>query len=182
VLGPGKPSVVFVSDMAELFLDGRSTPIIDRVVGTMFVADHIAIFCTKRAEQMAEYFAALSARTLCHRQSKTWLGFSAERQQEFDGRWAAMRKLAARGWTVFVSIAPMLQPVRLPPEFLALARWAIVSGEQGPHRRCRDMHPNWARAVRDQCADAGMPFFLKQMARKDPIPPDLMITEFPLPT
>ena len=24
------------------------------------------------------------------------------------------------------------------------------------------MHPQWARAIRDQCADAGVPFFFKQ--------------------
>jgi hypothetical protein len=27
-----------------------------------------------------------------------------------------------------------------------------------------------ARAVRDQCAAAGVPFFMKQMSRKAPIP------------
>ncbi|MBV1704845.1 MAG: DUF5131 family protein [Hyphomicrobiales bacterium] len=39
--------------------------------------------------------------------------------------------------------------------------------------------PDWARAIRDQCADAGVAFFMKQMARKAPIPPDLMVREFP---
>jgi protein gp37 len=41
------------------------------------------------------------------------------------------------------------------------------------------MHPNWARAVRDQCRKAGIPFFMKQMAKGAPIPPDLQIREFP---
>lgn len=100
---------------------------------------------------------------------------------EFDLRWPAMRGLAARGWTVFISIAPMLAPVILADDFLELGAraWVIVSGEQGPHKRCRDMHPNWARAVRDQYARAGVPFFCKQMVRRDPIPPDLFLREFP---
>jgi protein gp37 len=28
------------------------------------------------------------------------------------------------------------------------------------------MHPDWARSVRDQCATAGVPFFLKQLDAK----------------
>jgi protein gp37 len=132
---------------------------------------------------MAEYFATarLSSSAISRWQKHLWLGFSAERQTQFDRRWPPMRDLAARGWTVFVSIAPMLEPVTLPPDFLALGAsvWVIVSGEQGPHRLCRDMDPKWARAVRDQCAAAGIPFFCKQMARREPIPPHLYVRQFP---
>ncbi len=58
----------------------------------------------------------------------------------------------------------------------------IVGGESGP--RARPMHPDWARSIRDQCAAAGVPFFMKQMGgpRKSsmsPIPDDLMVREFP---
>lgn len=38
--------------------------------------------------------------------------------------------------------------------------WVIVGGESGPH--ARPMHPQWARNLRDQCQDAGVPFFFKQ--------------------
>lgn len=38
--------------------------------------------------------------------------------------------------------------------------WVIVGGESGPH--ARPMHPDWARALRDQCAAAGVPFHFKQ--------------------
>ena len=92
-----------------------------------------------------------------------------------------MRPLANAGWFTFVSIAPMIAPVTLPPDFLALGQrtWVIVAGEQGPHDRCRDMDPQWARAIRDQCAAAGIPFFMKQMAKGAAIPPDLHIRQFP---
>ena len=64
--------------------------------------------------------------------------------------------------------------------FLALARaWVIVAGEQGRHADCRDMDPTWARDVRDQCAAASIPLFMKQMAKGAPIPPDLQIRQFP---
>lgn len=38
--------------------------------------------------------------------------------------------------------------------------WVIVGGESGKH--ARPMHPDWARAIRDQCAGAGVPFLFKQ--------------------
>lgn len=36
----------------------------------------------------------------------------------------------------------------------------IVGGESGPG--ARPMDPDWARSIRDQCQDAGVPFFFKQ--------------------
>ena len=38
--------------------------------------------------------------------------------------------------------------------------WVIVGGESGP--KARPMHPQWARDLRDQCAEAGVPFLFKQ--------------------
>jgi protein gp37 len=166
--------------MADLFYK-RPTAVIDRVCATIALSDHIGLLLTKRTRRMAEYFAAQSPRTVRRWQLQLMLGFSAERQQEFDSRWADVRPLANADWMTFVSLAPMIGPVRPPDDFLALGSrtWVIVAGEQGPHARCRDMDPDWARAVRDQCKEAGVRFFLKQMAKGAPIPPDLQIREFP---
>ncbi|QBQ50111.1 phage Gp37/Gp68 family protein [Brevundimonas naejangsanensis] len=38
--------------------------------------------------------------------------------------------------------------------------WVVVGGESGAGSR--PMHPGWARDLRDQCADAGVPFLFKQ--------------------
>lgn len=38
--------------------------------------------------------------------------------------------------------------------------WVIVGGESG--RKARPMHPDWPRSLRDQCKNAGVPFFFKQ--------------------
>lgn len=38
--------------------------------------------------------------------------------------------------------------------------WVIVGGESG--HGARPMHADWARSLRDQCAEAGVPFFMKQ--------------------
>lgn len=51
----------------------------------------------------------------------------------------------------FIAISPRQWP-RLD--------WVICGGESGPH--ARPMHPDWARALRDQCATAGVAFHFKQ--------------------
>ncbi len=38
--------------------------------------------------------------------------------------------------------------------------WVIVGGESGS--AARPMHPDWARSLRDQCQNAGVPFLFKQ--------------------
>lgn len=40
--------------------------------------------------------------------------------------------------------------------------WVIVGGESG--KNSRPMHPDWARSLRDQCTDAGVAFFFKQLS------------------
>jgi protein gp37 len=180
LLGPGQSSLIFVGAMTDVFHENRPVADIDKVVGVIGLSDHIGLLLTKRAPRLAEYFdAPRPEKTVRRWQQKLWLGFSAESQQEFDARWAHLRLLAELGYTVFVSVAPMLGPVRLPPDFLRHGRrvWAIASGEQGRDPRCMDA--NWARALRDQCAAAGVPFFLLQMAGRKPIPADLFVRQFP---
>jgi protein gp37 len=58
----------------------------------------------------------------------------------------------------------------LPPEPIKYHEgidWVIVGGESGPG--ARPMHPDWARYIRDQCVDAGVPFFFKQWGEWAPV-------------
>lgn len=55
--------------------------------------------------------------------------------------------------------------------------WVICGAETGP--RARPMNPDWARSQRDQCKEAGVPFFFKKMGNIKKIPDDLMVREFP---
>jgi protein gp37 len=101
-----------------------------------------------------------------------WLGVTAENQREADRRIPLLQEIPA---TIrFVCIEPMLSPVRLDLRGIS---WVIVGGESGP--RARHMPADWARDVRDQCRTAGVPLFVKQMSRREPIPDDLMVREFP---
>jgi protein gp37 len=181
VLGPGKPSLLWAGDMAEVFLPDRPKWVLDRVVNRLVMSDHIGLLLTKLPHRMAAYFNALPAIAQQQCREKLWLGFSAERQQELDLRWPPMRELALSGWFIFVSIAPMIGPMTLPDDLLALARWVICSGEQGRRDHVRYMSPAWARAVKDQAVGAGLPFFMKQMSGRRPIPWDLNMQQFPRP-
>lgn len=55
--------------------------------------------------------------------------------------------------------------------------WVIVGGESGP--KARPMHPDWVRSIRDQCQEAGVPFFFKQWGEWLPHQPTTNITGGP---
>jgi protein gp37 len=180
-LGPGKPSLILVACAGDLFIGRRSPKVISRVVETIALSNHIGLFLSKYTGpqyrgQMAEFFLKQSPLTVEFWQRNVWLGFSAGRQKHFDIRWEHMRPLAEAGWFVYVSLAPLLEPVILPPDFLALGKrtWVIVNGEGegAPKELCRPMDSMWVRAIRDPCAEAGIPFFLRGMARYEPRPTD----------
>jgi protein gp37 len=67
-----------------------------------------------------------------------------------------LRRTGAQG--TFLSLEPLLGP--LPHLNLQGIDWVIVGGESGPG--ARPMDPDWVRAIRDQCQQAGVSFFFKQ--------------------
>lgn len=122
-----------------------------------------------------------------------WLGVSAEDQPRADERIPDL--LATPAAVRFVSAEPLLGGIDFQPWIGRIVRdhishgepellvpyshldWIIVGGESGP--RARYMIPDWAQSILDQCAAAGTPFFMKQMAKKGPIPDYLMVREYP---
>ena len=65
------------------------------------------------------------------------------------------RRVAA---TCAGSLEPLLGP--MPALNLVNIDWVIVGGESGPG--ARPMAAEWARDLRNQCLDNGVPFFFKQ--------------------
>jgi protein gp37 len=57
--------------------------------------------------------------------------------------------------------------------------WIIIGGESGPKHR--PMEEAWAASILRQCNKANVAAFMKQMAGKAPIPPHLMVRQFPNP-
>jgi protein gp37 len=60
----------------------------------------------------------------------------------------------------FISVEPLLGKIDLTP-YLHGIKWVICGCESGSNRRHADI--NWIRDLRDQCVEANVPFFLKQM-------------------
>ncbi len=56
--------------------------------------------------------------------------------------------------------------------------WVIQGGESGHNRRPFNL--NWAYSMKKQCADAGVPYFFKQIDKIKEIPTDLFVREFPI--
>lgn len=61
---------------------------------------------------------------------------------------------------VGLSVEPMQEAITLPPTYAHMLDWVICGGESGTE--ARPMHPDWARSLRDQCAEHGVPFHFKQ--------------------
>jgi len=107
--------------------------------------------------------------------ANVWLGVTCEDQGHYEQRWPILARIP----TVvrFVSYEPALGPLIPTPSNGLFPDWIICGGESGPGARMMD--PAWARALRDLCRARGIPFFMKQMTGKKPIPADLLVREFP---
>jgi protein gp37 len=103
-----------------------------------------------------------------------WLGATTESQEYFDQRMPILARAPAI--VRFVSYEPAVGPLRIT-DAAARPDWLICGGESGPGARM--MPPEWARDIRDQCASAGVSFFMKQMTKLAPIPDDLFVRQFP---
>ena len=107
--------------------------------------------------------------------TNVWLGVSVEDQSAADERipWLLDTPAAVR----FLSCEPLLGPVDLAThvgiapnheDLRGGLHWVIAGGESGRHARPFDLA--WARSLRDQCAVAGVPFFMKQLGARPMLP------------
>lgn len=119
-----------------------------------------------------------------------WAGTTVEDQQRADERIPHLLRVPAA--VRFLSMEPLLGPVDLTRirqwsgskvtnvlngywRFADLEEgcdsptvsWVIVGGESG--HRARPTHPDWFRSLRDQCAAAGVPFWMKQWGEMMPM-------------
>jgi len=145
-----RPRRVFVNSMSDLFHPGVSDAFILDVFDRMRrTPRHHYQVLTKRPERVLEMNAALDW------PANVWMGTSVEDERVLE-RVDALRELSAA--VRFLSCEPLIGP--LDGLDLTGIHWVIVGGESGPH--ARPMRPEWARAIRDRCAAAGVAFFFKQ--------------------
>jgi protein gp37 len=130
---------------------------------------------------------------------RVWLGATICNQEEADrdipkllDTPAAVRWISAEPLLGQINVGPYLSRtnmsgLRIMPGFrdpLPGIDWVVSGGESGAH--ARPANPDWFRSLRDQCATAGVPFFMKQMGGSrdkrgalDDLPVDLRVREWP---
>lgn len=175
-----KPRIVFPCSMTDLFAEFVPDEFIDQMFAVMALADqHTFQILTKRAGRMEAYLgdtvmrgvglghdlilriAAITNKPPIEIRRawplpNVWLGVSVEDQKRKD-RIEILRQTEAA--LRFVSLEPLLED--LGEVDVRGIHWAIVGGESGPGARPMDLV--WVRSVRDQCAAAGVPLFVKQL-------------------
>lgn len=111
-----------------------------------------------------------------------WLGTSVENQEAAETRIPELLKIPAK--VRFLSCEPLLGELDLSKNVRLFSKegktiypctetllfgidWVICGGESGG-RKARPMHPDWARGLRDQYKEAGVPFMFKQWGEYRP--------------
>ena len=162
-----KPAIVAVQLMGDL---GHET-VADEDRGRVWIAmtkapQHTFLVLTKRPKRIAHWMHHHWTNMI---EPNIFLGVTVENQQAANERIPTLLKIPAAGH--WLSIEPMLGPVDLYPAFCGFQppSWGCgpdISGvvlgcESGPGARPMDLRG--ARDVRDQCADSGVPLFVKQL-------------------
>jgi protein gp37 len=145
-----KPQRIFVNSMSDLFHDKVPFEYIQRVFEVMRTANwHQFQVLTKRSGRL------LANAEKIDWPHNVWMGVSVENAR-YKSRIDHLRKTGAA--VKFLSIEPLIGP--LGQLNLAGIDWVIVGGESGPG--ARQMEPGWVMEIRQQCANAEVPFFFKQ--------------------
>lgn len=187
-----RPRRIFVNSMSDLFHESLTFEQIDEVFSIMLAAPrHTFQVLTKRPARMLAYCHRLARFTQHDPESyrafdlaraigpdpvwpapHVWLGVSVENQEAADERIPLLLQTPAA--VRFLSCEPLLGPVNLgllgtmPASMTGgdyvmvhqRLHWVIAGGESG--NGARPMEAAWARALRDECAAASVPFFFKQ--------------------
>ena len=146
----GRPRLVFVNSMSDLFHEEVPLTFIQRVFDTMRKASHhVFQILTKRSARLLDVAKDLPWA------ENIWMGVSVEdehvvfRIQDLQQVPAPIR---------FLSCEPLIGPLDALP--LDGIHWVIVGGESGPG--ARPMQQAWVESILLQCRNASVPFFFKQ--------------------
>ena len=135
----GKPRMVFVNSMGDLFHELVPVAFILRVFRVMeSTPRHTFQLLTKRAARLAEVAPYLSW------PKNVWMGVTVEDNERLS-RVERLRQVPSA--VKFLSVEPLLGP--LPDLNLRGIDWVIVGGESGPGARTDEAE--WVLDIRDAC-------------------------------
>jgi len=162
-----KPRKIFVCSMGDLFHKDVPFDFIEKVFDTIFDCSfkelcmapgyyHTFIILTKRPDMAIKFTEYMKSNRRNTWFNNLWLGISVSTQKDLDEMIPILLQIPAS--KRIVSVEPCLSNIDLTSHKLS---WVICGCESGQNRRHVDI--DCIRNLRDQCIDAGVPFFLKQM-------------------
>lgn len=144
--------MVFTNSMSDFFHERIPFDFIDRVLNVIRrTPNHTYQILTKRSNRMMEYSDRVGGFP-----ENVWCGVTVE-SDSYKFRIDHLKKVRAK--IHFLSIEPLIG--RIGELDLEGIHWVIVGGESGPY--FRPLNFEWARDIREQCVNAGVPFFFKQV-------------------
>lgn len=167
----------FVSDMGDALSKQIDFPylraeVID-VVRSPEGQRHRWLWLTKQPKRMAEFSDWLDAQRVTWPKN-LWPGTSITEPRYID-RIDLLRAIGPEGTVRFLSVEPQHTPISLTKNLKGISL-VIQGGESGPtkptakvtleimnQRGARTFDIAWARALRDECRRAKVPYFLKQL-------------------
>jgi protein gp37 len=160
-----KPCRVFVCSMSDLFHPDVPDVFRDQVFDTMERARwHTFQVLTKRWASMALYIQVRYCSMLKWGREQTrniWLGMSAWDQRSYEAALhATISRIGGMSDVLFLSLEPLLGPVRILEPLARHLDWIIIGGESGPG--ARPMDDAWVRGIIGDCNRLGIPVFYKQ--------------------
>ena len=159
----GKSRRVFVNSMSDVFHPKVPFDFVYQIFDVMLRAGtqrgHTFQVLTKRPGRAVAWWGEFRQHFDDLWPTNVWIGTSVE-SQKYAPRISVLARLPAP--IRFVSAEPLLEAVDLR-RWLHSGdlQWVIAGGESG--MAARPMEIDWARDLRDQSADAGVAFFLKQL-------------------
>jgi protein gp37 len=149
--------MVFVNSMSDMFHRDIPDSYLVRIFEVMLSVDrHVYQILTKRPARATRFWKKYAERFgVGEVPPHIWIGVSVE-DSSVTHRIRQLRLLPAA--VRFLSCEPLLGPIALDLDGI---HWVIVGGESGPGHRSLKLP--WARAIRDRCLAAGIPFFFKQV-------------------
>jgi protein gp37 len=180
----GEKARVFMGSMMDIFedskpllnQDGKETNdlrqlLFDGITENQY-PNLVFLFLTKRPENIIDM---IPMDWVLNHPSNVWFGTSISDQFTTGAMWH-LQNATVPDANRFLSIEPQIAQVQLP--FTHGIGWIIQGGESGSKKR--PFNFDWAYSMRDQCKEAGIPYFFKQIDKVQPIPEDLQIRELPI--
>lgn len=161
-----KPTMVFVCSMGDLLHNKVKQEWQEQVFTVMKECpQHTFLILTKRPNNFIK--------DINKTPKNLWIGVTVENQFEAEKRIPLL--LSTPAVKRFISVEPMLEQIKIKE--VSKLDWVICGGETG--QNARPMKADWARNLKAQCKNAGVPFFFKKIGQGKEIPEDLLVREYP---